>query len=243
MALKASLACLSHIAFNAPPRSVSGSGVLTAPPLVYADAYFKYGDKFYAPTDHDGIPFKWCPQKAPDLINGFGAVIIPADRSARPVCFAGRVPPWVLSRFAHRRQYIFFLEAIAQCLPLFIFWPLLQSPYFSFVDNTAAQFALAKGYSSDDAVNALASLYWAGAALKGSSPWFERVSSSANLSDKISRHDFTLADKLNWRRVNINYEQFWQVLIEAVDAKAFAAPAHAAALIAAFDAQRAGWVL
>ena len=50
-----------------------------------------------------------------------------------------------LSRFATRKQYIFLLEAVAQMLALFACASMLSEPYYSFVDNKAAQFALVKG--------------------------------------------------------------------------------------------------
>ena len=50
-----------------------------------------------------------------------------------------------LSRFATRKQYIFLLEAVAQMLASFACGSMLSGPYYSFVDNKAAQFALVKG--------------------------------------------------------------------------------------------------
>ena len=57
----------------------------------------------------------------------------------------------------------------------------LQQVHFSFIDNTAAQFALANRFSSDDSINTIATIFWATAANWGAAPWFERVSSAANV--------------------------------------------------------------
>ena len=60
---------------------------------------------------------------------------------------------------------------------------------YSFVYNTAAQFALVKGFNSDPALNVLSSIFWATVAKIGAGPWFERVTSKANPADVIGRGD------------------------------------------------------
>ena len=47
-------------------------------------------------------------------------------------------------------QSICFLDAMARILGLFAFKRFFQGPYFSFVDNTAAQFALGNSHSTDN---------------------------------------------------------------------------------------------
>ena len=87
------------------------------------------------------------------------------------------------------------------CTNVSTFQDQLRSPYLSFIDNTAAQFALSKGYLLDDAVNTLSSIFLASAAEWGSAPWFERVSSQANISDGVSWSDFREAGQLGARQV------------------------------------------
>ena len=101
-------------------------------------------------------------------------------------------------------------------LALFAFQDQLRSPYLSFINNTAAQFALSKGYSSDDAVNTLSSIFWASAAEWGSAPWFERVSSQANIPDGVSRGDFREAGQLGARQLEFDFHKVWDELIGAV---------------------------
>ena len=91
------------------------------------------------------------------------------------------MPGSVLKMFASRGAFIFVLEAMAQILALFAFRRELSDAYMSFVDNTAAQCALRKGYSSDETMNILASVFWATEAENGSTPWFERVSSTRKI--------------------------------------------------------------
>ena len=123
----------------------------------------------------------------PNLNNGFGVVLFTV--AGKPLFFCGEVPSPVLQEFAQRGQFIFFLEAVAQMLALFAFASELRGPYLSFIHNTAAQFTLTKGFSSDDAINTSSSIFWATAARNRCAPYFERVSSKANIADAVSRHD------------------------------------------------------
>ncbi len=86
-----------------------------------------------------------------------------------------------------------------------------------FIDNEAAKYALIKGYGSDAAVNSLLTAFWLGQAQAGSDPWFERVSSKANISDEISRNDFTIANKHGWLHVHLDFEPIWPLVLRAAD--------------------------
>ena len=129
------------------------------------------------------------------LENGFGFVVLCPGR--RPLCCWGSVPPVLLVKLAVEGQYIFMLEALAQCWSLWLFCPLLRVrwPFWSFVGNSAAQWALTKGYSRNKEANVLVSLLTAAVVDKQADAWFERVSSAANLSDDVSRNDFGRAQK------------------------------------------------
>ena len=115
-------------------------------------------------------------------------------------------------------NYIFILEALAQCLALWAFWPVLQGPYWSFVDNAAAQWALTKGYSgTSKEANVLTTLFWSVATAKQADPWFERVPSKANCSDAVSRGDFAFAESNNWVKCTVRSAEIWKVLERAVE--------------------------
>ena len=62
-----------------------------------------------------------------------------------------------------------------------------------FVDNTAAEHALNKGTSKNAALCWLLGSFWLWAAKRGLFVTFQRVTSQANLSDKVSRGDFSEA--------------------------------------------------
>ena len=153
--------------------------------------------------------------------NGWGFVPFPADRASPPLYASGSVPPAVLQRFATRQAFIFILEALAQCLPLWALGPALAGPYWSFVDNTAAQHALTRGYSGNAAANAVISAFWVAASVYAASPWFERVPSKANISDAVSRRDFTFAEDQGWRRLDFDFTQVYMLLADFVDSGSF----------------------
>ena len=154
------------------------------------------------------------------LKNGFGAILFPVSDQPGLLSRRGSVagPPV----FAHRGQFIFLSEALVQVLAQFASPDQLRSPYLSFTYNAAAQLALSKGFSSDDAVNMLSSIFWASAAEKRSAPWFERVSSKANISDGVSRGDFREAGQLGARQLEFDFHNIWDELIRAIRNNKFA---------------------
>ena len=135
----------------------------------------------------------------------------------------GSVPPAVLQLFATRRAFIFIfiLEALAQCLPLWALGPALAGPYWSFVDNTAAQHALTRGYSGNAAANAVVSAFWVAAAGYTACPWFERVPSKANISDAVSRRDFAYAVDQKWRHLDFDFTRVYTLFADFVDSGSF----------------------
>ena len=112
------------------------------------------------------------------------------------------------------------MEALAQCLALWVFWPLLRGPYWSFVDNAASQWALTKGYSGTyKEANVLTTLFWSIATVKQADPWFERVPSKANGSDAVSKGDFEFARANNWTKCEVASMEVWKILEEALGAE------------------------
>ena len=140
------------------------------------------------------------------------------------------MPVDILRAFAVSGQFIFILEALAQCLPLWVFWPVLRGPYWSLVVNNSAGGSLIKGYSSNAEANVLISLFWATAVAKAAEPWFERVPSAANVSDAISRKDFSKAKEMGWTPCEVGLDCLWQLLREAKKIPLKELPAMAAKL-------------
>ena len=93
------------------------------------------------------------------------------------------------------------------------------SPVILVARDTASQHALIKGYSSDEATNAIISLFWLSAASRCISPWIERVSSQDNIADEISRGEFARARRLAWQEVELPLGSIWPVILDAIESK------------------------
>ena len=78
----------------------------------------------------------------------------------------------------------------------------LPTAIIAFIDNTAGQAALTKGYGKDGAVNGMIAAFWSLAAHQGWLVEFERVPSKANVADAVSRDDFGRAMAEGWTRVH-----------------------------------------
>ena len=123
----------------------------------------------------------------------------------------------VISRFRKRKQYIFLLDSLAQAIAFWLFWPELGRFFFAFVDNTAAEFALNKGYSRDPDCNIIVSLFWTTVGLLGACPWLERVPSSAQVADAVSRNDLAAAHARGWKHFNADLTHIWDLISAAVE--------------------------
>ena len=118
-------------------------------------------------------------------------------------------------------------------MALWVFWPYLEGPYWSFIDNAAAQWVLSKGYSSAPEANVLTTLFWAAVVSKGADPWFERVPSKANCSDSISRADESFVVQQNWKPCGAQLDEMWDVLRRASEEELRNLPKLAAELVVA----------
>ena len=127
-----------------------------------------------------------------------------------------------MARYRRRRAFIYFLEAWAQVVVSLAFGPYLGTHYVSFCDNEAAKHALLKGYGKDECINNMLGLFWTNFAIEGRSPWFERVTSKANLSDEISREDMTLVKKSRWHTIDLDLTITYEILIRAARGIEFA---------------------
>ena len=150
----------------------------------------------------------------------------------------GVVPERILKRFTLRRQYIFLLETLAQCLASWLLYHELGQLYLSFVDNTASQWALTKGYSRDPEANAIVGLFWTSAALLGSHSWFECIGTNAQLADAVSRNDFSDAKRLHWKHFDADPTEVWEVIVTSVEQHVVASKTAAAAIKEAVDKRR-----
>ena len=79
----------------------------------------------------------------------------------------------------------------------------------SFIDNQPGRFALLKGYCKDPCVCILVSLTWRLLAHLGWHLQLEWVKSELNISDKVSRHDFSEMPRIHAERHEDDFARGW----------------------------------
>ncbi|CAE7266077.1 unnamed protein product [Symbiodinium microadriaticum] len=172
--LAAALKTLVNILPTTRPRFVPFDAAQMDMAVLYADAFFTDGERRHK-AGH--VPDGMNPSPHQRAANGWGYVLRIGDRVFYD---HGVVPPWFVKLFAARRAYIYMLEVFAQIIA---FAKMMPPTIVAFIDNTAGQAALTKGYGKDAAVNGMISAFWTLAARRGWFVEFERVPSKANVAD------------------------------------------------------------
>ena len=85
--------------------------------------------------------------------------------------------------------------------------------YLSFIDNEAAEHALARGYGSATAMNQLMQMFWSECDTRQLHQWLERVSSAANLADAVSCDDLTEGLRRGWKLLNPDMQETYRVVL------------------------------
>ena len=192
--VREALRALKTLVSQAPPRCLNIGTAKEQATVVYGDAFFEMQGRTVRNAEKHAWPNYSVPTKG-----GWGATVVADDG-----CWvmAGTITQDDIALFgAQKKTYIFFLEALAQCVTLWVLGAKLGRVYWSFVDNTAAEFALKKGYSGDKLTNSCIALYWLAAMEVDALPWFERVPSAAQLADCPSRGGQAVASRLGTRAV------------------------------------------
>ena len=194
--------------------------------MLYADAFFLDREQRHKAGHVPATASAAAPNRAN---NGWGFVL----RLGGAVFYDhGVVPPWFLRKFESRRAFIYMLEIFAQVAALAAFATHLPSTVTAFIDNTAGQAALSKGYGKDPAMNGMLAAFWALAARQGTMVDFRRVPSKVNVADGVSRDDFGRARREGWTRVHIPASPIMHILAKAVDDLLYAVDGAAADLLA-----------
>ena len=203
--LRMALEAILWLTFNAPPRRIPlSSSYTTKVPLVYTDAYFLAGDTRVRAKDHQQpSPHPWD--------NGWGIVIFPRIPGHPEAFYAhGSIPKQQLQAMYDQKAFIYFLETIAMVLGIMITGAITPANWASttrvtaLIDNEAAKCALIKGYGKDQGMNTLLSTFWPHCARHQLHPTFHRVSTKANIADKISRHETQWAATRGWRAFHLD---------------------------------------
>ena len=184
---------------------------MTQPAVIYANAFFTAGDKKIKLSDAATAEFN------ADITNlyknGWGFVAKLPD--GQVVYAAGEIPPKLVGLFTTKRAFIYSLEIIAQIIALVVLRPWLPEVAWCWCDNTASETALGKGYGRDRKVNRLLACLWTYVCMAQIDPHWRRVVSSANISDPISRQDFSLADEHKWSKIEGLWDEIYHTLVNA----------------------------
>ena len=144
--------------------------------------------------------------------DGTWAIALRQTRWPTAFVARGEVPHAVMTAFSTNEAFIFFLEALTAMIGGLVAAQLDTSDWISFIDNEPAKYALIKGYTGNAQVNTLLATFWEFQVQEGLSPWFERVTSKANVADAVSRDDLSFAQSQNWPEVLLPLDNFFASL-------------------------------
>ena len=198
------------------PKFVPASPAPAVFAVIYADAFYLEGE---TPVKAGNIQPSMRASRRSRASNGWGFVVRLGDRVFYD---HGVVDAATLEAFASRKAFIYMLEVLAQIIAQVVLARFLPPAFVAFVDNEAGKFALNKGYGRDPAVNGLLAMYWCLAADFGWDPHFERVPSKANVSDAVSREDFSRAIAEGWTRLHTPARRIYEIAREAATSLDFA---------------------
>ena len=116
--------------------------------------------------------------------------------------------------FVPQSIYIYMLEIVAQVVPLLAMQDTIDKFVIMFVDNEPARHALAKGFGKDDSINCLLQHAWRRIEDLSLRPAWQRVTSSANVSDAVSRGDLRHARAEGWTEVQLDWGALFEELLK-----------------------------
>ena len=120
--------------------------------------------------------------------------------------------------FVPQSIYIYMLEIVAQVVPLLAMQDTIDKFVIMFVDNEPARHALTKGFGKDDSINCLLQYTWRRIEDLSLRPAWQRVTSSANVSDAVSRGDLRHARAEEWTEVQLDWDALFEELLKGSEA-------------------------
>ena len=178
--------------------------------IIYADAFFELGGYRYKVSEPESAPSSGTQHPAA-FANGWGFVV----RVSSCVFYAaGSVPAWFARHFCSRRAYTHMVEVLAQILPLLAAREHLDRHCLLFVDNEPARHALMKGFGRDEQLNRLLQMAWLFIEEASLKPEWQRVCSSVNVADAVSRFDFSMAENQGWKRLDADWDKIFREILE-----------------------------
>eukprot|EP00438_Fugacium_kawagutii_P028772 Skav212378 [mRNA] locus=scaffold1983:157653:159377:+ [translate_table: standard] len=179
------------------------------PAVLYTDAFFVMKGRVLKPGSDD-IPTSWPTSLSPSFDNGLGLVF---HNHCRPTFSHWRVPAFVLKAYCSRKAFIYFLEVLAQLVATLLIIKSDVTLLVSFIDNAPGRHALLRGYCNDPCICRLLAVYWRLVARAGLHIHMDWVPSSLNISDKVSRQDFSEMDFLQASWLQLQLDDLWNILV------------------------------
>ncbi|CAE7654513.1 Dnmt3b [Symbiodinium sp. CCMP2592] len=215
--LRSAITVLLSVLQRAKPRCIPLRPASRRTSVVYADAFFKLGDRLWK-AGHAEVRH-WTRSRVSSLQNGWGFL---AKAGAVVTAGHGDVPAAVVELFGTRKAYIFFLEVNAQILALLANRRFLDSFWVCFIDNRAGKAALVKGFSGDPSINNLLAFFWCLCCELGWFGHFEWVASKLNPSDPISRGELDGAVERQARFLQRVPQAYWSLLAKIANSMEYA---------------------
>ena len=108
------------------------------------------------------------------------------------------------------------MEIVVQILPLYVpvGIPDKCCIIVMFVYSEPACHELGKGYGSDEQVNKFVKTVWLCIESHGLVPQWQRVSSTANVSENVSRGEFREAERRGWQRSRADWDQIFATILQ-----------------------------
>ena len=161
--LRSSLKAIQHMLLNVTPRFIPFMVEERLSAMIFADAYVKVGET-HDKAGHIPVDLPLPPDVRDD--NGWGYVV----RIGNQVLFShGTTPRAVLNQITSRKAFIYALEIFAQLMATLSLAQRLPTSWLAFIDNTAGEAALRKGYGKDAFVNGMLAAFYK----NGGTPWVE----------------------------------------------------------------------
>ncbi|CAE7158708.1 unnamed protein product, partial [Symbiodinium necroappetens] len=175
--------------------------------LKSAIAFLRHGPALFEIKDADTAP-AWGNPNPPAFLNGRRFVAGVRDK----VLYASGFVPGILLAAVH--TFTCCMEIVVQILPLYVLVGIPDKCCIMFVYSEPACHALGKGYGSDEQVNKFVKTVWLCIESHGLIPQWQRVSSTANVSEDVSRGEFREAERRGWQRSRADWDQIFATILQ-----------------------------
>ena len=178
--------------------------------VLYADAFFNLFEKDWRPSDEDIPQWGRTPRRRSGTVGASSSQCV--DR------LSSRTAPYLTGLRENFRPAEHIYICSRQVVPLLAMQDTIDKFVIMFVDNEPARHALTKGFGKDDSINCLLQYTWRRIEDLSLRPAWQRVTSSANVSDAVSRGDLRHARAEGWTEVQLDWDALFEELLKGSEA-------------------------